>query len=335
MTSKITYQSSGVDIDKANIFIKGIGRLVKGTHTPPVILREGSFGGLFEFASARYRQPVLVSSTDGVGTKLLIAQQFGIHHTVGIDLVAMNVNDVLCTGAKPLFFLDYIACGRLDPQVLHQVVKGITKGCQLAGCALVGGETAEMPGMYDPQEYDLAGFTVGVVEKKKIVDGSGIRPGDWVLGLPSSGLHSNGFSLVRKVLTEDQQKTAVQTLLKPTRIYVQEVLKVLERFAVQGMAHITGGAYYEKLTKILPVGLCFRIDRESWPVLNVFKKIQKQGKINPSEMYRTFNMGIGFVLVVRPREAGLIQAFLAAQGHASYHIGEVVKDQKTKVIFSP
>jgi phosphoribosylformylglycinamidine cyclo-ligase len=192
-----------------------------------------------------------------------------------------------------------------------------------------------MPGMYGPQEYDLAGFTVGVVEKKRIIDGSSIRSGDWVLGLPSSGLHSNGFSLVRKIFKENQQKVLIKTLLKPTRIYVQEVLRVLERFSVQGMAHITGGAYYEKLTKILPAGLCFRIDRRSWPISNVFKKIQKQGKIDASEMYRTFNMGIGFVLVARPRDAGFIQAFLAGQGHASYHIGEVVSGHKTKVIFSP
>lgn len=298
-----------------------------------VIRDPGAFGSLFSFPKG-YKNPVLVSSTDGVGTKLLIAQKLNKHDTVGIDLVAMNVNDILCCGAKPLFFLDYIACGKVKPRVLQQVVKGIAEGCLQAGCSLIGGETAEMPGMYGPDEYDLAGFSVGVVEKDKIINGASIKEGDSVIGLPSRGFHSNGYSLVRKVLSTAQQKRMAREILAPTRIYVKEVSAILERFKIKGMAHITGGAYYEKLTKILPKEKCFKIFKGSWPVPKIFSIVQKNGRIDASEMYRTFNMGIGFALVVDRRDLSSIQSFLRAKAIKFYTIGEVVNSLKEKVIFS-
>ena len=258
--------------------MRAIQKDVASTMSAAVLRREGAFGGLYAFEKGRYKEPVLVSSTDGVGTKLLVAQSLGRHDTVGIDLVAMNVNDILCVGARPLFFLDYIACGKVKPKVLKEVVKGIAAGCRQAGCGLIGGETAEMPGMYREDEYDLAGFAVGVVEKAGIIDGSKIKAGDAVIGLPSTGLHSNGYSLARKVLSRAEQRALAKELLKPTRIYVREVLAVVERFAVSGLAHITGGAFYEKLTRILPKGKCFKINKESWPVPNIFHIIRKKVK---------------------------------------------------------
>nr|MBP6343155.1 phosphoribosylformylglycinamidine cyclo-ligase [Candidatus Omnitrophota bacterium] len=289
MTRPITYKTSGVDIDKANRFVDGIKGMAKSTLNAGAISRPGSFGALFSFDAKKYKKPVLVSSTDGVGTKLLIANLTGKHDKVGIDLVAMNVNDVLCTGAQPMFFLDYLACGQLDNRLMSSVMKGIVEGCRQAGCALIGGETAEMPGMYHGKDYDLAGFTVGVVESDKLLDGSTIKPGDQVIGLASSGIHSNGYSLVRKVLSADQQKKYAKILLEPTRIYVKPVLALLEKFQVHGMAHITGGAFYEKLTKVLPKGLCFSICKGSWPVPDVFKLIQDQGNVPEHDMYKTFN----------------------------------------------
>ncbi len=333
MPRKITYKTSGVDIDKANAFVRGIKGVVQATKGVSVLERKGAFGGLFGLDVKKYKDPVLVSSTDGVGTKLLLAQKMGVHHTVGIDLVAMNVNDILCVGAKPLFFLDYIACGKLDPKVLKDVVKGIAKGCKQSDCSLVGGETAEMPGMYKKDEYDLAGFAVGVVDKKKILDGSGIKAGDRVIGLASSGIHSNGYSLVRKVFSGQEQKKFAATLLKPTKIYVKEVLSVLEKFSVRGMAHNTGGAFYEKLTKILPDGMCFKIDRKSWRVPEIFRKIQEKGAIKDSEMFKTFNMGIGFIMVVSPEDAVNVRKELTKQRLKSFDIGEVVKDKKCKINF--
>ncbi|OGX37867.1 MAG: phosphoribosylformylglycinamidine cyclo-ligase [Omnitrophica WOR_2 bacterium RIFCSPHIGHO2_02_FULL_52_10] len=327
-----TYKSSGVDIVKANAFVRAIQKDVASTMNAAVLRREGAFGGLYAFSKGRYKEPVLVSSTDGVGTKLLLAQSLGRHDTVGIDLVAMNVNDILCVGARPLFFLDYIACGKVKPAVLKAVVKGIAAGCRQAGCSLVGGETAEMPGMYKEDEYDLAGFAVGVVEKAGIIDGSGIKAGDVVIGLPSSGLHSNGYSLARKVLSRAQQKAWAKELLKPTRIYTREVLAVLEQFAVSGIAHITGGAFYEKLTRILPRGKCFQINKGSWPVPNIFHIIQKQGKIKASEMYRTFNMGIGLAVVVRPAVAKAVGAHLRRKKIKHYVIGNVINDTKRKIV---
>lgn len=334
MMRPITYKTSGVDIDKANRFVDGIKGMAKSTLNAGAISRPGSFGALFSFDSKKYKKPVLVSSTDGVGTKLLIANLTGKHDKVGIDLVAMNVNDVLCTGAQPLFFLDYLACGQLDNRLMSSVMKGIVEGCRQAGCALIGGETAEMPGMYRGKDYDLAGFTVGVVESDKLLDGSTIKPGDQVIGLASSGIHSNGYSLVRKVLSADQQKKYAKILLEPTRIYVKPVLALLEKFQVHGMAHITGGAFYEKLTKVLPKGLCFSIRKGTWPVPDVFKLIQDQGNVPEHDMYKTFNMGIGFAIVAAPKDVEKIQAFLRAQNEKSFVIGEVIKDAKQKIVFS-
>ncbi|HQO58252.1 MAG TPA: phosphoribosylformylglycinamidine cyclo-ligase [Candidatus Omnitrophota bacterium] len=329
----VTYQSSGVDIDGANNFVRSIQSMMRSSCSPAVIRTRGGFGGLFDFPREKYHDPVLVSSTDGVGTKLLIAQTVGKHDTIGIDCVAMNVNDILCVGARPLFFLDYIACGKLHQEVLKNVVAGIVKGCRQSGCGLIGGETAEMPGMYGPEEYDLAGFAVGVVEKKKCIDGSNIRPGDQMIGLASSGLHSNGFSLVRKVFSPVEQKRLAGELLKPTRIYVREVLACLEKFSLKGIAHITGGAYYEKLTKILPPGTCFIVDRKSWPVPEIFDRVQDQGRVPREDMYKTFNMGIGMVLVVRPQDAVPVRNFLARRRLKTYVIGEVAKDAKRKLRF--
>ncbi len=329
----VTYQSSGVDIDGANSFVRSIQNMMGSSCSPAVIRTRGGFGGLFDFSREKYHEPVLVSSTDGVGTKLLIAQAVGKHDTIGIDCVAMNVNDILCVGARPLFFLDYIACGKLHQEVLKNVVAGIVKGCRQSGCGLIGGETAEMPGMYGSEEYDLAGFAVGVVEKQKCVDGSDIRPGDQMIGLASSGLHSNGFSLVRKVFSPAEQKRLAGELLKPTRIYVREVLACLENFSLKGIAHITGGAYYEKLTKILPPGMCFIVDRKSWPVPEIFGRVQDQGRVPREDMYKTFNMGIGMVLVVRPQDVVPVKNFLARRRLKTYVIGEVAKDTKRKLRF--
>ncbi|MDP2652513.1 MAG: phosphoribosylformylglycinamidine cyclo-ligase [Candidatus Omnitrophota bacterium] len=333
MKKRATYKTSGVDIGKAEVFVKAIGPMVKSTFVPAVLNRTTAFGSLFALDKSAYQEPVLVSSTDGVGTKLLVAKTIGRHDTVGIDLVAMNVNDVLCVGAKPLFFLDYIACGKLEPKVLQDVMKGIIEGCRQAGCSLIGGETAEMPGMYKREDYDLAGFAVGVVDKSRIIDGSSIETGDQVIGLASTGLHSNGYSLARKVFSPKEQKALGKELLAPTRIYVKEVLAVLEKFTVKGLAHVTGGAFYEKMTKILQPGKCFLIDKNSWPVPKIFQKIQKKGRIDTSEMFRTFNMGIGMILVVKPEDAVPVRSYLNGLGAVSYRIGEVVDDPKRKIIF--
>ena len=332
--SAITYKTSGVDIGAANRFVRAIQKDIAGTLSPSVIRYKGAFGSLFELGAKKYKNPVLVSSTDGVGTKLLVAKVAGKHDTVGIDLVAMNVNDILCAGAEPLFFLDYIACGRLDVKVLKAVVKGITAGCRMAGCALVGGETAEMPGMYAADDYDLAGFAVGVVEKDKIINGARIQAGDQVIGLPSSGPHSNGYSLIRKVFSLSEQKKFAPELLKPTRIYVREVLPLVRKFSIKGIAHLTGGAFYEKLTKILPAGKCFSVDRGSWPVPKIFQIIKKKGTIQDREMFRTFNMGIGLAIVVAAKDVVAVRAFLRRQKTGHYLIGEVINDKKNKAIFN-
>ncbi len=334
MIKKITYRGSGVDIDQANAFVRAIGRSVATTQGDAVIKRKGAFAGLYELFQSGLRNPVLVSSTDGVGTKLLIAKHLHQHDTVGIDLVAMNVNDILCVGGRPLFFLDYIACGKLDRKVLQNVIKGIVKGCRISGCSLIGGETAEMPDLYRPDEYDLAGFAVGVVDKDKIIDGSTISTGDQILGLPSSGLHSNGFSLVRKVFSAQDQKRLAKTLLKPTRIYVDEILRLIQKFPVKGLAHITGGAFYDKLTKILPSGKCFLIRKGSWPVLKIFKDLQQKGQVDDFEMYRTFNMGIGMAMVVDAKHVTEIKSFFSSLRMPVYHIGEVVTHKTKRIEFT-
>ncbi|MFC1510112.1 phosphoribosylformylglycinamidine cyclo-ligase [Candidatus Omnitrophota bacterium] len=332
MKKKVSYKSSGVDIDKGNKFVDAIGRDVKSTFSSSVLQRKGAFGGLFALNQKGMKKPVLVSSTDGVGTKLLVALAVGKHDTVGIDLVAMNVNDILCVGAKPLFFLDYIACGKLDTKILKSVVAGIAKGCKLSGCSLIGGETAEMPDMYKKQDYDLAGFALGVVDEKKIIDGSKIKAGDCLIGLASSGIHSNGYSLVRKVFSVAEQKKRAKELLAPTKIYAKEVEAVLKKYKVNGIAHITGGAYYEKLTKLLPKGKCFSVDKNSWPVPAVFKDMQKLGNITEKEMYRTFNMGIGLVMVVGKKDVSAVMKTLKSIKAKAYMIGEVINHPKKRIL---
>ncbi len=334
MSQTLTYKKAGVDIAKANRFVEDIKAMAKTTTTAKVLNRPQSFGALFALDLKGYKKPVLVSSTDGVGTKLLVANLVGKHDTVGIDLVAMNVNDILCTGARPLFFLDYIATGKLNAKTMKKVMKGIIHGCKLSGCALIGGETAEMPDMYKGEDYDLAGFVVGITEESKLIDGRSIKAEDYVVGLSSSGLHSNGYSLARKALTLKEQKKYAETLLKPTRIYVKPVLALLERVAVKGMAHMTGGAWYEKLTKILPTGLAFSINKGSWPMPKIFQLIQKKGRVPEADMYRTFNMGIGFTVVVSPQDVMATQILLRRYGQESFVIGKVIRDRKRKIIFN-
>ncbi len=319
----LTYKKSGVDINKADSFVKAITPLVKSTKIKGALGGIGGFGGFFELELKKYKNPVLVSSTDGVGTKLKVAQLVNKHYTAGIDLVAMNVNDILCSGARPLFFLDYIACGKLNKNVLVDVVKGVVQGCKQAGCSLVGGETAEMPGMYEKDEYDLAGFCVGIVEKNKIINGSGIKAGDKIIGLASSGLHSNGFSLVRRVFSNNELKKYSPELLKPTRIYVRPVLSLLNK--VKGIAHITGGAFYDKIARIVPENINFIINKNSWIVPKIFKIIQKKGNIPGKDMYHTFNMGIGMVLVVKAKYEEIVIKKVEKFNLKSWIIGEATK----------
>lgn len=329
--SRYTYKKSGVDVTAAGCFITKIASDVKGTKIAGALGGIGGFGALFDGQFPQYRHPVLVSSTDGVGTKLKIAQELGRHNTVGIDLVAMNVNDILCVGARPLFFLDYVACGKLQPKVLSQVVSGIAAGCRQAGCALIGGETAEMPGMYQPDEYDLAGFTVGVVEKSRLINGESIRPGDRLIGLASSGVHSNGYSLVRKAFSVKEQKRFSKMLLEPTRIYVKPVLRLLQRMSLKGIAHITGGSFQEKLGRILPKGRSAVLKKSVWEIPEVFKRIQAQG-VAEQEMYATFNMGIGMVLVVSPRQVPRTLEILSRQGIKNWEIGNIEKGNRKVII---
>lgn len=329
----LTYAEAGVDIEAANRAVELMRQSVRRTLRPEVLTDIGGFGGLFALDTKKYREPVLVSGTDGVGTKLRVAFMVDRHDTVGIDLVAMCVNDILVQGAEPLFFLDYLAVGKVDPERVSAVVEGIAEGCRLAGCALIGGETAEMPGFYAAEEYDMAGFAVGVVERSRIVDGAAIHEGDVLLGLVSSGLHSNGFSLARKVLLEigeldvdsylhELGRTIGEELLVPTRIYVRSVLPLLGEFTVRGMAHITGGGITENLPRILPAGLKAVVDRDSWPVPPIFDLIREIGNVAADEMYRTFNMGIGFVLVVPSDEADAVTDHLRAQGEQVFRIGQ-------------
>jgi len=331
---KITYKKSGVDISGANVFKSRIKPLVRKSFRPEVLRDIGGFGSFFRLAKGKYRDPVLVSSADGVGTKLKIACLAGRHDTVGVDAVGMNVNDILCAGAEPLFFLDYIAYSKVKQEVLVDVVRGINNGCIESGCSLIGGETAQMPGMYKEGEYDVAGFCVGVVERKDIIDGSKMKSGDIVVGLESSGLHSNGFSLVRKVLSGSELKRFSDELLKPTRIYVKPVLSLLRsqvsglRPKIKGIAHITGGAFYDKIARILPDNVNARIYKESWAVPKIFRLIQNKGNISDKEMYHTLNMGVGMVLIVEPGASKAIIAKLNQFKVKSRVIGKVVKGKK-------
>ncbi|MCL5289683.1 MAG: phosphoribosylformylglycinamidine cyclo-ligase [Bacillota bacterium] len=330
----LTYAGAGVDIEAGNRAVSLMKQAVQSTCRPGVLADIGGFGGLFALDTAKYKQPVLVSGTDGVGTKLRVAQLTDIHHTIGIDAVAMCVNDILVQGAEPLFFLDYLAVGKLVPERVADIVSGVAEGCRQAGCALIGGETAEMPGFYATEEYDIAGFAVGVVDRTKIIDGKNIKAGDVVIGLPSSGLHSNGYSLARKALLEvaghqagefvqELGRTVGEELLTPTRIYVKNILPLLERFAIKGLAHITGGGLTENIPRILPPGVKVVLDRSAWPVLPVFQLIQRIGQVAEEEMLRTFNMGIGMVLVVSHDQAPAVLQELDGQGETAYCIGRV------------
>lgn len=331
---KLTYKKAGVDIEKASAFKHKIKTLVRASFTDSVLKDIGGFGSLVSLDTRKYKEPVLVSSTDGVGTKLKIAILANRHDTVGIDLVGMNVNDILCAGASPLFFLDYIATGRLAPEVLYDIVKGINNGCIESGCALVGGETAEMPGMYKEGEYDLAGFCVGVAERNKIIDGSKIEAGNVLIGLASNGIHSNGYSLVRKVFSEAEQKRMTSELLRPTRIYVKPVLGLLRNTchtkhnAIRGIAHITGGAFYDKIARILPDNIDVRIYKNSWQVPKIFQLMQNKASIEDREMYHTFNMGIGMVVISEKKSAEEIMASLIKSGIKSWVIGDVISGKK-------
>ncbi len=323
MTSKkpITYRDAGVDIDAGDALVEAIKPFAKRTLRPEVLAGIGGFGALAEIPK-KYRQPVLVSGTDGVGTKLKLAFELRRHDTVGIDLVAMSVNDILTQGAEPLFFLDYFACGKLDVAVATEVVKGVARGCELAGCALIGGETAEMPGMYAEDEYDLAGFALGVVEKDRIVDGRSIRPGDVILGLAASGPHSNGYSLIRKILERARPPRGVD-LLEPTRIYVKPVLKLLESVPVKGLAHITGGGLIGNVPRILPEKTRAVIDKASWPRPTVFEWLQREGKVAEGEMHRVFNCGIGMTVVVAAEHADAAVRSLSGAGETVFRIGRI------------
>jgi phosphoribosylformylglycinamidine cyclo-ligase len=332
----LTYRDAGVDIDAGDRLVENIKPFAKKTLRKGVLAGIGGFGALFEIARARYREPVLVAGTDGVGTKLKLAFELDRHATIGVDLVAMSVNDILTHGAEPLFFLDYYACGRLDVATATQVVKGIAAGCAQAGCALIGGETAEMPGMYSAGEYDLAGFAVGVVEKRRIVDGSRIVAGDVILGLASSGAHSNGYSLIRRIiatkgvdLSADFHGRALgDVMLEPTRIYVKPVLKLLKRVAVKGLAHITGGGLIENVPRVLPAGLAARIDRAAWRLPPLFRWLQAEGNIADAELYRVFNCGIGMVAVVAPADAARAVKVLTAAGETVWRIGHIERRRK-------
>lgn len=327
----LTYRDAGVDIEAGESLVERIKPLVQKTQRPECLGNIGGFGGLFELPIDRYRRPVLVSGTDGVGTKLKLAVILDRHDTIGIDLVAMCVNDVLVLGAEPLYFLDYFATGRLSPEHAQSVIAGIATGCEAAGAALIGGETAEMPGIYSPGDYDLAGFCVGVVEKDQIIDGSHIRAGDQVLGLASSGLHSNGYSLARAVLerssaTLDQaigETTLGEALLAPTRIYVRPILALLKAVPIHGIAHITGGGLPGNIPRVLPGNCDCRIDATAWPRPEIFQWLQSEGSIDDTEMLRTFNCGIGLVIIVSSDTAAQAHEMLEASGETVYRLGEV------------
>ena len=342
-TGTLSYRDSGVDIDAGSALIERIKPLVAKTRRPGVLAGLGGFGGLFELPLDRFREPVLVSGTDGVGTKLKLAVDAGLHDSIGIDLVAMCVNDIVVTGAEPLFFLDYYATGKLDLDVATRVIQGIATGCELAGAALVGGETAEMPGMYAGGDYDLAGFSVGIVEKSAILDGSAVRPGDVLIGLTSSGPHSNGYSLIRKIIEISGSKLSdnlegrplAEWLLAPTRIYVKPLLALLGTIEVHALAHITGGGLTENLPRVLPENTRAHIDTKSWQPTPVFEWLQRTGNVETTEMYRTFNCGIGMVVCVAEADAQAALEHLGSQGEDACIIGHVEQgDGKPGIILT-
>ncbi|MBC9784750.1 phosphoribosylformylglycinamidine cyclo-ligase [Heliobacterium chlorum] len=333
-TTGLTYAQAGVDITAGNQAVEMMKGHVKSTFRREVLTDIGGFGGLFALNAKQYEEPVLVSGTDGVGTKLRVAMMMDRHDTIGIDCVAMCVNDILVQGAEPLFFLDYLAVGKLTPEKVAAIVSGVAEGCRQAGCALIGGETAEMPGFYAEEDYDVAGFTVGVVDRKKIINGSTICPGDVILGIPSSGLHSNGYSLARKVFFDhcghntdtflpELGKTVGEELLTPTRIYVKPVLSVLKEIDIKGMAHITGGGITENVPRVLPKGVQAAIELGQWPIPPVFSALKAKGNVAESEMLRTFNCGIGLAVIVRADDAERVSELLTAQGEQCFPIGVI------------
>lgn len=337
------YAESGVDIDKGNDFVTSIKPLVSSTFRRGVLTDIGGFGGLFALGDDRYTDPVLVSSTDGVGTKLKIASLCNKHDTIGIDLVAMCVNDIVVSGAEPLFFLDYFSVGKLHLDVAIDVVKGIAEGCKMSKCSLIGGETAEMPGLYSEDDYDLAGFVVGIAERNKIIDGSEIKVGDKLIGLTSSGIHSNGYSLVRKIcfeelgLTVDDHVeelgcTLGEELLRPTRIYVETLLNLFKNFQVRGLVHITGGGFTDNIPRVLPKGTKVNIQKGSWPYMPIFDFLQKKGNVTTEEMYRTFNCGIGMVIIIDSRAVEDVTQQLTALGESPHLIGEVTGQKEGEPI---
>lgn len=329
------YRQAGVDIDKGNAFIEGIKSIVASTQQRGVINEVGGFASFYSIDKNNYNNPILVSSTDGVGTKLAVAKRCNKHDTIGIDLVAMCVNDIVVSGAKPLYFLDYFAVGQLDLAVGTEVIKGIAEGCRQAKCALVGGETAEMPGLYRDGDYDLAGFVTGIVDRDDIIDGSDINVGNKIIGLASNGLHSNGFSLVRKICFNDLNLsvddhvdgldvTLGEELLKPTRIYAQPVLNVIKHFKINGMVHNTGGGFFDNIPRVLPNGCKAVINKSAWPIPPIFSFLAEKGDVSETEMYRTFNMGIGFLVIVSDRLLNDIMQQFTALGEKPYYIGEVL-----------
>jgi phosphoribosylformylglycinamidine cyclo-ligase len=344
LSDSLSYQDAGVDIEAGNRLVERIKPAVARTTRAGVLAGLGGFGALFELPLHRYRQPVLVSGTDGVGTKLKLAIETGLHDTIGIDLVAMCVNDIVVQGAEPLFFLDYYATGKLDIDIAARVIGGIARGCELAGAALVGGETAEMPGMYAQEDYDLAGFSVGVVEKEAIIDGSGVRAGDALIGLVSSGPHSNGYSLVRKIIERTRSrlddmldgKPLAEWLLTPTRIYVKPLLSLFGTVRVRALAHITGGGLTENLPRVMPAGTCARIDTGSWQRPAIFDWLQRMGNVDRAEMFRTFNCGIGMVVCVAAADVDRTLEHLEAQGETARLIGRIESGGgKPSVILEP
>ncbi|TYS67895.1 phosphoribosylformylglycinamidine cyclo-ligase [Sutcliffiella horikoshii] len=328
------YKQAGVDIEAGYEAVTRMKKHVARTMRPEVMGGLGGFGGLFDLSAVNVKNPVLVSGTDGVGTKLMLAFQLDKHDTIGVDAVAMCVNDVVVQGAEPLYFLDYIACGKAVPERIESIVKGIADGCEQAGCALVGGETAEMPGMYDDTEYDLAGFTVGVVEKERLINGSKIEPGNVLIGLSSSGIHSNGYSLVRKIVFEKGKldldkkydgfdRTLGEELLTPTKIYVKPILEVLKKYDINGMAHITGGGFIENIPRMLPEGMQAEVDYGTWPIPPIFDLLQEVGELDRKEMFNIFNMGIGMVLAINEEILPEVVQILEANGEKAYLIGRV------------
>ena len=335
----LTYKQAGVDIDVGNQLVEKIKPLIKTTNRPGVMQNIGGFGGLFELPS-NYRKPVLVSGTDGVGTKLKLAIALNSHKTIGIDLVAMCVNDLIVQGAEPLFFLDYYATAKLSLANAQEIISGIAAGCRLANCALIGGETAEMPGVYSGEDYDLAGFCTGIVEKDKIIDGKNVKAGDAIIALKSSGFHSNGYSLIRKIIKDqeldlntqltEESATLGEVLLKPTEIYVKSILDLIKKINIKAIAHITGGGLLDNIPRVLPSNLAAKIDSKSWKVPKVFEIFQNVGQIPQSDMWRTFNCGVGMIVVVNQDDISPALDLLA--GHSPWVIGEITKGEKTVVI---